>query len=388
MSTITITEHLEKKIFNITEPGTCILLISKFIIVGTDKGKLVKFNSEDETYEMKSSNLKKIECLASCTTTEFWLAGDQNIYMFNIQLVQRKLIQGHLDLVTGLIFDGNRLISASEDTTIRLWNSPYSKSEVLYSHEFSITCFELCQEKNALASSDSDSNLYLHFLHSKYTQKTLNESQARIWCIKLISSKDYLLTADNDSCIIIRNYLNIALVLKQMKVGQSRIKDICLNKDQNLIAACGFDQSVFLIDVPEMVHKKIVLSSSDWIRAVRFNKDETCLVAVGDDRMLTFCKIGQKDETLKNFKNLNIWMNLASNGILLGFILIWCVIDFAIPGLFCFFMISVMMLAGFIYYWTKEEVKNRDEVIRFALNANLAVVMIVPFCLIMGYIFG
>ncbi|XP_012223162.1 U3 small nucleolar RNA-interacting protein 2 [Linepithema humile] len=155
---------------------TCICLSNDGHILysGSKDGSLVKWSVKDKV-KLKAikgnrgktkDGMKSIRCLAISTDNKFLVVGDdgcKDIKIFSGDSLDHiKNLQGHRDLVTGLVFrkGTHTLYSASEDRSVRVWNlDDMAYVESLFGHQNKITSIDALSRERAITSGGYDGTI-------------------------------------------------------------------------------------------------------------------------------------------------------------------------------------------------------------------------------------
>lgn len=154
---------------------TCLCFYSKGNILysGSKDGSLIKWSLKERTKlkvikgkNKEQDGMKSINCIAVSTDGKFLVVGDggcKEIKVFSGESLNfLKNLQGHRDIVTGLVFrkDTHTLYSASDDRSVKVWNlDDMAYVESLFGHQNGITSIDALSRERAITSGGFDGTI-------------------------------------------------------------------------------------------------------------------------------------------------------------------------------------------------------------------------------------
>lgn len=365
----------QKSEFSLPQAGNCFAFITNYIIIGTRKGSLFLFDSiSNKIYKETHERIGNIiECICTISNQEFSIGCSNLIHIYNISLQCIKTLNAHKGTITSLKHSKSTLYSSSSDSNIIKWNLSDSTSSNLYSTNYPIITMDLSIEGNLIAASDTDLNLILFSVqNNSLREKIDNSSKGKIFCLKFIKKDEFLISGDNESCIIIRKIKNFNEIFKEFRAHQSRVKDICFSNTKSLIVSCGFDRKVCFIDSNKFEIKKC-FEEGDWVRAVEFNQNDSKVISIADDGKIRFYESGTEkfDKELK----IDVKFNLGSNLIMMVLIGVWMGLGFEYSSIFIMLMSFDMVFAVFICVMSWSHVEEENIWVKIFSCLNLGFVL-------------
>ncbi|CAL7936460.1 unnamed protein product [Xylocopa violacea] len=192
---------------------TCLCLSSngKFLYSGSKDGSLVKWSLKERTKlkaikgKTKSSQngMKCVQCLAISTDGKFLVAGDsgcKHVKVFcgdTLNLI--KNLQGHRDIVTGLVFrkDTHTLYSTSNDRSVKVWNlDDMAYVESLFGHQSGVTSIDALARERAITSGGFDGTIRIWKIVEE-SQLIFNGHNGSIDAVKLINEENFFSCGDD-----------------------------------------------------------------------------------------------------------------------------------------------------------------------------------------------
>lgn len=266
---------------------------SKFLILGSNEGTLLRFNTQSLEIDIeKETDFASIDSLCESILfndpANFWVGASNSVHLFDLDLNLIKSIPLHEDSIIGLQEDGESLYSASEDGKVLRLDIKTSESRFLYSHNSPIISFDYNKDSQIAASSCIDSVLIIFSVKSSQILHIIQDYPEKIWSLKVFNGGVF--TGDNLGCI---KFFNIEKNdwTDVSTCHESRVKAICLTKDCKLLASCAFDSmvSVFEMDQSGNWHVEVMGKDNeikDWIRCASFDDEGKYFYTVSDDAVL------------------------------------------------------------------------------------------------------
>ncbi|XP_031782554.1 U3 small nucleolar RNA-interacting protein 2 isoform X1 [Nasonia vitripennis] len=188
----------------------CISNDGQFLFSGSKDGSLVKWSLSDKrklkSLKGKGKNhdgMKCIRCIAISTDSKFLVVGcdgTKNIKVFSpADLSHIKDLQGHRDVVSGLVFRKNThtLYSASMDRCVKVWNlDDMAYVESLFGHQNGITSIDALARERAITSGGFDGTVRIWKIVEE-SQLIFNGHGGSIDSVKLINEENFLSCGDD-----------------------------------------------------------------------------------------------------------------------------------------------------------------------------------------------
>ncbi len=228
--------------------------------------------------------------------------GDNTIKLWNLAEGSEDTLGSHTKTVNSIAFspNGTRLVSGSDDYTIKIWDVPNKKPLTTLSH---ITDRYRAQIKTVSFSSGGQMfatagwHLKLWDIHTLREIKTIRHSK---WIYAVAFSVDgkFLAIGDTDGQIVVQNLHNQQEVI-QFRGDANLITSLEFSSDNQLLASAGYNGSVKLWKTSnwELVG---TLPTSSTVTDLSFSPDSSKIVSVDyEDVKLWSLHNGENIATLR-----------------------------------------------------------------------------------------
>lgn len=194
-------------------------------------------------------------------------------------------INVHTAPIASLSFceNGMRLLSASEDGTIRLWDA-FSGSEIkqFYGHNGFVRCAVFSPDNQHIVSASGDQTVRVWEVESGYCVKEINTGRFPDTTSIAFAPKGDYLVVSWDSYLFVLETQSWNLINK-IDGNSGSIYDICFSHDGRVIAAASIDKTIRLWDIKTGECKHVYEGHSDRVNCVSFSPDDHFLASGSND---------------------------------------------------------------------------------------------------------
>lgn len=197
-------------------------------------------------------------------------------------------ITGHTDTITSFAFtpSGDRIISASKDTTIRVWDARVgSELKVLNGHSGPVNSLAISSDGSQIVSGSEDMALRIWNLDTGATLQTLQGHTASVSSVDISNNGQYILSASQDSTIRIWNAISGAEIHNLMQPTGVAVSVVAFSPNGIHFASgsSAYDDQKVRLFSSEAGTKLLEVAIGDSISCLAFSRCGTKLVVGGGD---------------------------------------------------------------------------------------------------------
>lgn len=253
--------------------GNCIEIThsGRYFIFGSNEGRIAKIDkdSKEIVHEFKQDggNVYTI-CIYQNDTFLAAAGKDGKIRKFSFpdfDLV--KIFEGHEKEINKILLstDESHIFSASDDTTVRIWDNVRSNSQILYSHQKPVLCLDRSNCGRYLTSGAADKKIIIFSLETNSIQHTLNEFSGAVWAIKLSPNANYLAAGDANATIKVWSFENFELY-KTFSGHTKRISNLNFLSNELALVSSSNDTTLRIWSLTEDKNEIVLTGHTDWVK--------------------------------------------------------------------------------------------------------------------------
>lgn len=171
---------------------------------------------------------------------------------------ERYSLQGHRSKVTKVALHPvfSMVASASDDASIRLWDTEQGEPErTLKSHTGIVQFIAFHPNGQLLASSSNDMTVKLWNLKTYTVQKTLQGHEHEVSGVCFLPSGDHLVSCSRDQTIKVWDTLS-GYCLHTLRGHQDWVRRVAVDTTGKLLASCSKDETIIVWDMNLVMQKK------------------------------------------------------------------------------------------------------------------------------------
>jgi serine/threonine protein kinase len=219
------------------------------------------------------------------------------------QATMLKILEGHTGTVRCLTFtpDGQRLITGSDDQTIRVWNVDTGQQLLnLTGHTSTIKSLVVKSDGSMLVSGSDDQTIKLWNLGSGQELGTLKGHTSYLNAVVISPDGRLLASASADQTVRIWD-LATKQELRLLTGHSSYVNSIVFSPDGKLLASASADRTIKLwaVETGELLHT--LQGHTSYVNAVVFTPDGQKLISASADQTIRVWNIaaGTEESLLK-----------------------------------------------------------------------------------------
>lgn len=210
--------------------------------------------------------------------------ADDTVQVWDIERSEHFTLEGHLEPVTALCrWDNQRVLSASHDGTVRLWNlQSRAEEQVLVGHDSSVMAVVKLDDQRVLTAS-SDGTLRIWHLFDGQVVQTLRDGDGRFVDVVLMDG-NLVVVGASDGKVRVWNLTTGRI--EQTLQGHTRPVTALARVDEQLVASVSSDLTMRLWDAAAPVPAtRTTPTHADWVTDL-LPLDERYILSASTDHTL------------------------------------------------------------------------------------------------------
>lgn len=216
----------------------------------------------------------------------------------NLNLQSKKLnltqtLIGHRDAVWSVLLtrNGETLVSASADKTIKVWNLKTRKvMRTLVGHTDTIRAIALNQNEQVLVSGGADQKIKIWNFQTFDLMSTLSTNAGSVWSVAISNDGQLLISGSEDGSIKIWN-LYTGKIIKTIHGHQGRVYSVAISPDQKTFATGGLDSTIKIWDLSTGKMLRAIAQHQSAVRSVIFSPDGKILASASWDETIKIWRV-------------------------------------------------------------------------------------------------
>ncbi|WP_427156957.1 WD40 repeat domain-containing protein [Aliinostoc sp. HNIBRCY26] len=199
-----------------------------------------------------------------------------------------KTLNGHADAVWSVVLtkNGQTLVSASADQTIKVWNLNTGKVvRTLSGHSNIVRAIALSADEKTLVSGGGDSTIKVWNFQTLELMRTITLDPVPVWSLAISNDGQILVSGNGDGTIKAWN-LHTGKLLHTFVGHRGRVFSVAMSPDGKTFATGGIDKTVKIWDLQTGKLVKEIPKHEDAVRAVIFSRDGQTLASASWDQTI------------------------------------------------------------------------------------------------------
>ena len=243
-----------------------------------------------------------------------------HLFASQYRQMNKKSFKGHDGGVAGVAYapDGQSLASASEDNTVKLWDTKTGEcllTLTLKGHDDSVSAVAYAPDGQSLASASYDNTVKLWNTKTGECQRTLKGHTSLVTAVAYAPNGQSLASASVDNTVKLWD-AETGECLQTLKEHDRVVTAVVYAPDGQSLTSVSYDKTVKLWDVETGECLQTLKGHDDGGAAVAYALDGQNLASVSDDNTVKLwdAKTGECQQTLKGHTSLVIAVAYAPNG--------------------------------------------------------------------------
>ncbi|KAL9982430.1 hypothetical protein ACROYT_G004470 [Oculina patagonica] len=211
-------------------------------------------------------------------------------------------LHGHCGSVYSTRFspDSSILLSASEDTSVRLWSLHSYTNVVAYKgHNFPVWALDISPQCLYFATGSQDRTARLWNLEYTFPLRIFSGHLQDVDCVKFHQNCTYLATASTDQTCRLWD-LQSGNCVRLFTGHKGSVHDLAISPDGQYLVSAGEDRRIRLWDLSAGSMIKELRGHTDTVYSLAFSADGTLLASGGLDSSVRVWDFGQAVKTSSN----------------------------------------------------------------------------------------
>ena len=209
------------------------------------------------------------------------------IKIYDVNTYEFKTLEGHISLILSTAFhaDNQRLVSSSEDETIKVWDINTGKClKTLYGYTDWQLAIAFHPNGEILASGDNNATVRLWNIKTGKCLKTLLGHKNTIWSLAFSHDGNQLASGSTDTTIKIWD-IKTGKCLKTFFGEEERIWSLAFSPNDKKLASSSFNQTINIWDIETGKYQNLKpdKSSNAGIKSVAYSPNGQILISGSED---------------------------------------------------------------------------------------------------------
>jgi len=229
---------------------------------------------------------------------------DYTLRVWNLATGQElRTLKGHSDWINGVALtpDGQCAVSASRDKTIKVWDLASGRElRTLVGHCDSVTSVALTPDGQRVVSASRDRTLKMWDLATGQELRTLKGHNNVITSVAITLDGQRALSASNDNTLRVWD-LATGQELRTLKGHSYWVNSVALTPDGERAISASHDHTLKVWDLATGQQLRTLIGHKDSINSVVLTHDGECAISASDDKTLKVWDLttGRELRTLK-----------------------------------------------------------------------------------------
>ncbi|KAH7187188.1 quinon protein alcohol dehydrogenase-like superfamily [Fusarium oxysporum] len=197
-------------------------------------------------------------------------------------------LEGHRSRVTSVTFspDGQRLASASEDMTVKIWDAVTGHClQTLEGHNGFVNSVALSGDATRLASGSSDGTIKIWDAMTGQCVRTLESQGGLVWSVALPGDATQVASGSKDDTVKIWDTAT-GQCLRTLEAYDSSVSSVALSGYATWVASGSWNDTVKIWDAATGEYLRTLKGHYLAVRSVTFSDDATWLASGSSDKTI------------------------------------------------------------------------------------------------------
>ncbi|THH13687.1 hypothetical protein EW146_g6562 [Bondarzewia mesenterica] len=295
-----------------SESVQAVAFSSKYIATGSDDGNIYIWDAETGAAMFQPLRVSTAPSGTYHYAVAFSPDENHSLYVFDIETARTICgpLRGHRDVIQCASFspDGSRVISASSDGTIRVWDAQYPNAEpkVMLGHSDWIHSVSISPDGHYVASGSDDNAVIVQNLATGISPfPTLEKDEQCLCSVSFSPTDEHLIAGSDDSIIYMWNARTGESLPNVFRGHEDHVRSLAFSTNGQCIASGSDDETVRIWDTckaPADALMKTFYGRGGWVYSVAFSPDEGRVVSGSADGVIRLLDMKSGGEPVRTFE--------------------------------------------------------------------------------------
>ncbi|CAG9310219.1 unnamed protein product [Blepharisma stoltei] len=314
------TLSISSSVLSINEAAECLICIDDMIYIGRADGKIRAVNQELTNSSLLSGHTDAITILKSTYDRKNIISAskDSTLRIWNLEGTRKEaVLQGHTRRVTcfDVTNDNFVVISGSLDKTIRIWDfEKCNEKAVLEGHSKGISSLKISNNCCLLASGSVDGEIRIWNLKERALEAVLEGHSASVRHMIFTQDNNFMISASKDGTVRVWN-IKMRIQEDCLKGHKGEITSMSMTNNEKFIITAATDQLVIIWSFLERKRLFILKGHTAEVNCLQIINDDNFVLSGSSDSTIRFWNIsnGIQEAVIENQEDIQS-LHLSDNG--------------------------------------------------------------------------
>lgn len=181
-------------------------------------------------------------------------------------------------------FDGKKVVSASADHTIRVWDMMSGNVlNVLEGHTWTVESVAISRDGEKIVSASGDNTVRIWDAETGKLFNTLKGHSGTVYCVAISPDGTRIASGSYDDTIRIWE-MKTGKLIRTLQAHTSTISSVTFSFDGKKLVASSFDHTIKVWDMKTFKNLLVLEGHKDWVNGVAISQDGKRIVSCGGDK--------------------------------------------------------------------------------------------------------
>ena len=224
------------------------------------------------------------------------------------EVLESTLI-GHEDTIRAVAItpDGRRVVSASSDLTVRVWNLNTGRQEqLLEGHDHTVQAVTVSPDGRFIASASSDHTVMVWDMESGQVVHTLRGHEDWVRCVAITPNSRYIVSGSDDLTVRVWEFLTGKYV-RTLTGHEAWIRALAITPDSRYVVSASSDRTLRLWHLEEGTLERTMTGHDSMVMGLTVTPDGQYVLSASADRTIKRWRL-PKGKLEHTFTGHDMWV--------------------------------------------------------------------------------